>query len=366
MTRILVLEPYFGGSHRHFLDGLQGHVAADYTLLVLPARKWKMRMQLAAPWFVQQIKELPPGQRGFDLVLCSSFLDVAVFRSLVSGVKYWNSRVKVLTYFHENQFAYPLHFQDRPDYQFAAVNFNSALCSDGIAFNSKYNRDTFTNGCSTYLKRAADIPLGTLVQSLLEKSVILSPGIDFGTIDEAVENRTDRDGPPVVVWNHRWEHDKNPELFFDALAFLKARRLDFRLLILGQSFTSSPRCFVSAHELFSDRIIHSGFVSPYREYAALLARGDMVVSTANHEFYGIAVIEAVRAGCTPVLPDTLSYPELFSNRYLYRKEKFLEEIAGRVENYRPLAVEECRAMTDRFSWKSMRGLFADWFARHCG
>ena len=54
MKRILILEPYYGGSHKYFLDGLQKHVRANYHLLALPARNWKMRMQLSALWFVEQ------------------------------------------------------------------------------------------------------------------------------------------------------------------------------------------------------------------------------------------------------------------------------------------------------------------------
>jgi hypothetical protein len=37
--KILVLEPYYGGSHKTFLDGLQAHMPFDFMLLTLPARK---------------------------------------------------------------------------------------------------------------------------------------------------------------------------------------------------------------------------------------------------------------------------------------------------------------------------------------
>lgn len=59
------------------------HVEADWTLEELPAHKWKMRMQLAAPWFADLvIARLRAGQR-FDAILCSTFIDLAVFRALL-------------------------------------------------------------------------------------------------------------------------------------------------------------------------------------------------------------------------------------------------------------------------------------------
>jgi hypothetical protein len=58
-----------------------------------------------------------------------------------------------------------------------------------------------------------------------------------------------------------------------------------------------------------DRLVWSGFADE-ASYVELLNSSDIVVSTADHEFFGISVVEAVGAGCFPVLPDRLSYPEL--------------------------------------------------------
>lgn len=358
MKRILLLEPYYGGSHRYFLEGLQRHVPARYTLLTLPARKWKMRMQLAAPWFVEQLKQLTPADRSFDAVLCSSYVDVAVLRALLARVPGWNHNTRICLYFHENQLAYPERHA-AASRQFAAINFHSALAADSIAFNSAYNSQTFLNGCRKYLKSAAsEVFLPGLVDELHRQSRILFPGIDFS--ERAPRQAPAQAGGPVIVWNHRWEHDKNPERFVQALVELERRGVDFRLIVLGESFRDVPACFARIREVYAARLLHFGFVPAWRDYLALLTQGDLVVSTALHEFYGIAVIEAVRAGCRPLLPNRLSYPELFDGEFLYDEDEFVEKFAGVLLHMPRLSEEEAERLTDRFSWPRLAPAYREW------
>ena len=53
-----------------------------------------------------------------------------------------------------------------------------------------------------------------------------------------------------------------------------------------------------------------GYVESKGEYWKWLNKADWVLSTAEHEFFGIAVVEALFAGCLPWLPEKLSYREL--------------------------------------------------------
>ena len=103
---ILLLEPYYGGSHKAFLTGLQHYVDCKFTLVAMPARKWKMRMQLAAPWFAEQIISLVEKGVCFDAILTSTFIDVAVLRSLL-GSK--GIRLPLAIYFHDNTPSNPVH-----------------------------------------------------------------------------------------------------------------------------------------------------------------------------------------------------------------------------------------------------------------
>jgi glycosyltransferase involved in cell wall biosynthesis len=83
------------------------------------------------------------------------------------------------------------------------------------------------------------------------------------------------------------------------------------LSVLGESFGDVPACFEEARLKLADCIDHWGYLASREDYCAALRTADVVVSTAQHEFFGIAVVEAAVAGCYPVLPNRLAYPEVF-------------------------------------------------------
>lgn len=53
------------------------------------------------------------------------------------------------------------------------------------------------------------------------------------------------------------------------------------------------------------------------DYYSLLSRAAAVVSFALQENFGFGILEAVKLGCVPVVPNRLVYPELFDDRYRY-------------------------------------------------
>ena len=70
----------------------------------------------------------------------------------------------------------------------------------------------------------------------------------------------------------------------------------------------------AARERFKAQLVHFGFARR-DQYRALLAETDIVVSTAIHEFFGIAMIEAIHAGAMPLLPHRLAYPEIIPSEW---------------------------------------------------
>jgi glycosyltransferase involved in cell wall biosynthesis len=351
--RVLVIEPYYGGSHRSFISNLT-RLPFEFEVMSLPARKWKWRMRLSAPFFPRKLRET--GKR-FDRIICSTFVDVAAFRAFAPE---WTRDVPHLTYFHENQFAYPVQVKDERDFHFALTNMTTALSSDSLAFNSAYNLSSFLDGIKDILKFSSDMRLDNPCKKILAKSIVLPPGIDFRAID--AEETTVSDGPPVIVWNHRWEweHDKNPEQFFKALYDLDREGIDFRLIVLGKSYERKPAVFDEARKRLSKRILHFGFARARRDYTRWLRQGDIAVSTAGHEFFGIAVVEAVRAGARPLLPKRLSYPELFPDEFLYDEEDFAHRLKDEVLRGERLTPEMSERLTVPYSWDSLSAAYRSW------
>lgn len=339
------LEPYYGGSHKIFLDGLIHHLPFHWDLLHLPARAWKWRMRLAAPYFAEQLTSHAPA----DAVFCSSFVDLACLRGL--GPR-WLADCPVTMYFHENQFAYPVQVEDQRDLHFAVTNLTSALAADRLAFNSSFNRDSFFEGAHTLLQKTPDMRCRVGLNTLHAKTEILPPGLDFSDIDRASPMPDLASGPPIILWNHRWEHDKGPERFFQILHILAATKVPFRLVVLGQSFRQRPPIFDQARKTLADHILHFGH-SERDEYCRWLKSADIVVSTASHEFFGMAVIEAVRAGCRPFLPERLSYPELFDHQFLYQETTAIESLQHALIRGR-IGEEYGRQLTERFRWEKLR------------
>jgi glycosyltransferase involved in cell wall biosynthesis len=350
--KVLIIEPYHGGSHKSFIEHLV-RLPFAFEVMVLPARKWKWRMRLSAPYFADELKKT--GRR-FDRILCSTFLDAATFRGMAPE---WVRKVPLLTYFHENQFAYPVQAEDERDFHFALTNMTTALASDSLAFNSEYNLRTFIEGLNGLLRHSADMRLEELIEAIGAKSRVLPLGLDFTAIDAAKEPK--RDGPPTVIWNHRWEHDKNPELFFKTLFKLDQDGVDFRLLVLGQSFERQPEIFEEAMEKLKHRIVHFGFAESRPEYARWLRQGDIVASTAVQEFFGISVVEAVRAGCRPLLPKRLSYQDMYPEEFLYDyDESFAQRLKEEILKGGRLSPENAQKLTVPYSWDTIAPQYEMW------
>ncbi len=349
MLRILALEPYYGGSHRAFLDGWREHSRHRVELLTMPARKWKWRMRGAALTMSETLRD-----RGLDcdLMLVSDFLDLAALRSLLPAE--W-SAVPAVAYFHENQITYPLPPEDERDYQFGFTNLTTCLAAEKVLFNSGYHRRAFLEGAARLLEKMPDFVPEWAPERIRERSEVVPVGVDLASIDARRPQAEPRTGPLTVLWNHRWEYDKGGEEFFDVILELHREGLPFELTVLGRSFRSAPPVFERALAQLEERLRVGGYLESRADYCRALLESDVVVSTALEEFFGISVVEAVYAGCLPLLPERLSYPEILPSEYhrscLYDGRADLKERLSYWINHPEEARRmDLRSHVRRFGW----------------
>jgi glycosyltransferase involved in cell wall biosynthesis len=325
--KILFLEPFYGGSHKIFADGLIKNTSHEMDLLPLPARFWKWRMRGAALYFIKKIKDL----QHYDLIITSGLMSSADFKAMAG-----TGCPPVLVYFHENQFSYPLAEGEKMDYQFGFTDITSALAADRILFNSQSHMDAFFDHMQSFIQKMPDFRPTWVASAIREKTFVCHPGCE-------IKNRAapgmKKDTPPVVIWNHRWEHDKNPEAFFNAMENVKNQGIDFSLAVLGERFTKNPHMFDIAKERFNTRIVAFGYEADRIAYMQWLERGTIVVSTAIQENFGFSIVEATACGCLPIVPNRLSYPEIipesFHGMCLYQSDgELFDKLCYLLKNFK--------------------------------
>lgn len=273
-----------------------------------------------------------------EVVLVSDMVDLGLFRALTLPM--WGAPTMVL-YFHENQIMYPS--QGGTDVAFGFLNWSSALVADEIWFNSEFHRGGFLDALPAFLDRFPDGPHDSRSREISDRSRVLPVGVDlepFSPTDAVT-------GPPVVLWNHRWEHDKRPGRFGRAVLALADEGLDFAVVICGEEPLGGDPFRKDLERDLGARLRWSGHADR-STYVDLVNGSDIVVSTADHEFFGIAVVEALAAGAFPVVPDRLSYPELipaeFHREALYPSGGLADRLRDRLTD-----VEETRDLGRRIS-----------------
>ena len=306
--RILLLSAYDTHSHRCWREGLVAALPQhDWTVLTLPPRhfSWRVRGN-SLSWALGERDVL---QQTYDLIIATSMTDLSALKGMVPTL----AAVPGLYYFHENQFAYPDQ-REQPRNEPRIVSLYGALAAERVVFNSDYNRQTFLAGARAFLKKMPDkVPAG-VIDTIAEKSVVLAVPLEqhwFSTMQRPVN-------PPfTIVWNHRWEYDKAPERLFAALMKLHERGVDFQVHVIGHRFREQPPVFAEARPALAGHIGKWGTVVNDDNYRRVLCGSHVVLSTALHEFQGLAVQEAVACGCVPLVPDRLAYPEFFPEVFRY-------------------------------------------------
>ena len=357
--KFLFLEPFYGGSHREFADGWRQSSSHDLQLHTLPARFWKWRMRGAALHFARRIKD-PVEYCG---LIVTDLMSLADLKAL------WGRDCPpALLYVHENQLTYPLAPGEQLDLHYGFTNITTALCAERVLFNSNTHYRAFFEELPGFVNRLPEYRPRWVSEAIRRKSAVLHPGCRFSP-DEQID-LPPAGVPPLIIWNHRWEFDKNPELFFSALRQVDETGDRFRLALLGENYQKVPKAFIAARRRWGRSIEQYGYVSSREQYLSWLRRGGIVISTADQENFGISVVEAVRHGCFPLLPRKLSYPELipeeFHDDVLFGdREELVRKLSRLLEDLRrgnPDLLDKISRLglsMNRFSWCNLIGGYDD-------
>ena len=357
---ITLIEPFFTGSHAAWATEYTQHSKHNIEILSISGNHWKWRMHGGA---VTLAKKFLASSANPDVLLATDMLDLTTFLALTRRK---TAHLPIAIYFHENQICYPWSAKDRDilakrDHHYGFINFSSALAADKVLFNSRYHHDVFLNELPRFLKHFPDPNELETVKTVQAKSCVLHLGVDFQKF-HSLEIPQPGNEPitqtPLILWNHRWEYDKNPEEFFQALFVLNDQGLDFRVAILGESFRGNYPIFGTARERLGNKIVHYGYSEDFEQYAQWLHRADILPVTSIQDFFGASIVEALYCGCYPLLPKRLSYPELIPYDkypyvfYLYFQE-FVEKLGRSLKEIKTTRQQNFRHCIEKYSWQNM-------------
>ena len=363
---ILILEPYFIGSHADWANGYKKHSQHHIEILSLSGQFWKWRMHGGAVTLAQMFlsQDFAP-----DLLIATDMLDLTTFLALT---RHRTAEIPVAIYFHENQLCYPWSPDDRDviqkrDRHYGFINYSSALAADVVFFNSQFHKDSFLKELYRFLRHFPDHRELENVDKIAANSQVLHLGLDLERFDQQQPKvELNKISIPLILWNHRWEYDKNPRDFFRALFILNEQGYDFNIAILGENFSRVPVEFEQARKKLGDKIVQYGFVEKFDYYAHWLYRADIIPVTSSQDFFGASVVEAVHCGCYPLLPKRLAYPEIFSleiypDNFYNNFDDLVEKLATVIKNYESIRQQNCSQFVQKYSWQKMAPIYDEKF-----
>ena len=336
---VWLLSAYHTASHASWANWLmESQPQIKWQFFELPGSKfpWRIRSNPLS-W----LNELPGSSP--DLILATSMVDLATLKGLHPRL----AEVPSWYYFHENQFAYPESKKLSKSVEHQMVQLYGALAADRLFFNSQFNRNSFLSGVKKLLRNKTEVDQPEISRRLKQKCELLPIPV------EPISS-TQTKQPGLILWNHRWEYDKVPEVFGEALLMLAKRGVPFKLALLGDRSEKSYQSLLKIREQLPENIVADEHADR-STYKKILAKAEIVVSTAIHEFQGLAMLEAAGAGARPLVPDALCYPEQYGKEYRYRPGS-PDSLASKLEKWLTAGLPE---PADVSYWHS-RALKDEW------
>lgn len=364
MKTYYLVESFYGGSHKKWIDQLVRNIDLNFEVFSLKDRHWKWRNQGSALQLSQDVNDffkksnqLPEG------IIVTSIIDLNLFKNLLDKKL---RDIPFILYFHENQFAYPFQTNSETDMHYPFLNFTSALAADRCLFNSRYNKKTFLDGARSLLKRMPDYNQVSRVDEIESKASVLPLGLELNT-QKIQKDFSGLSHEIRILWNHRWEHDKNPDSFFYAMKELIKDGLNLKICLAGERNKKIPESFNSFIKEYPNNVKSSHLLSK-DEYFEALRWAHFCPNTSTQDFFGISLIEAMSYGVIPIVPDRMAFPEHFESieigpKLLYKEDSEILDIMKSlmVREDLPLISQSCQDISHQYLWNHLAQRYLESF-----
>jgi len=168
--------------------------------------------------------------------------------------------------------------------------------SFAVGCNSAYGRDIVLSEARRWFHADA-------IGALRQRITILPPGIDLAELGPLRPRKHSR--KIKIIVNHRLlKYTGVRSLLTRVFPQLWAERRDFSVTVTNPSCVRLPRNITEAPWIILKTL-------PRHEYAKLLQEMDIVVSPHRATHWSISTVEAVCAGCVPLMNVESFFPEMF-------------------------------------------------------
>uniref|UniRef100_A0A8D1RV24 tRNA-queuosine alpha-mannosyltransferase n=1 Tax=Sus scrofa TaxID=9823 RepID=A0A8D1RV24_PIG len=352
---ILIIEAFYGGSHKQLVDLLQEELG-DCVLYTLPAKKWHWRARTSALYFSQNI----PASEHYRILFASSVLNLTELVALRPDL----GKLKKILYFHENQLVYPVKKCQERDFQYGYNQILSCLVADVVVFNSVFNMESFLTSIGKFMKLIPDHRPQGLESIIRPKCQVLYFPIRFPDVSRFLPQHKALHLQKILSLKENGTAAQSMALPF------QEEQTGSENLLKSLDSESGP-CDVTQQEHLGSSARQESYLKTFsasdnssshheenKQNPCDVLRGADDQQKPLHIVWPHRWLEAVYCGCYPLCPKDLVYPEIFPAEYLYSTP---EQLSKRLQNFckRPDIVRKhlYKGEMAPFSWAALHGKF---------
>lgn len=312
-------------------------------------------MQGAAAIWAHELQDAPRP----DILLTTDMCDLAQLKGLLPSS--WHG-VKCVVMFHENQLTFPWSPTDKDpqvgrDLAYSYINMSSAIAADQVWFNSAHHRDVFLEAIDLWMSKMPKPRLHQPAARIAARSHVVRLGLNFEGWDnlksDAATNWTDCQ-VPVLLWNQRWSWDKGTDAWMDLVDGILEQDIPAKFVVLGESKGRLPDGWEAMRNKMGSRCLHWGFANSKADYVQWLWRSTAAPLAPKQEYFGLAMVEAMRCEVMPWVPESHAYTETMPEGHRFMPpDTWLKGLRDQVWQTWPVTPDAYRLKAASYAWDNV-------------